>query len=210
MAAFHKHNSGECLRHCHKSIQKWIPLESHTYFCYGHVGLQSIGPRATPAVDFKHCSTCAAEKPAVQFWKRRRSIDGLQLVCIQCQKQAAADLRQQRAQWLPFLGATECAYCDELKSLPGFAQRTGTLKGLQYECKQCASRRMSQLYTDNKTKCSVGPETEKVCCRCMLVKSCNEFYRQSNRPDGLQSCCKLCLKQYNYKRYHGHKSLTPW
>ena len=158
----------------------------------------------------KVCSECAVKKPVSQYWKRKASKDGLQHVCKPCQKQAAAELRQNRAHWRRPSGLAQCHHCDELKRSHSFSRRLGTPKGLQYECKQCASRRMSQLYIHNKENAEALESSEKFCCRCKLVKPTCDFYQHSNHKDGLQSCCKVCTRQSAYQRYHDLKSHSHW
>lgn len=40
----------------------------------------------------------------------------------------------------------------------------------------------------------------KYCSRCRTRKSTEEFYKGSNKPDGLQDWCKECYKKYNLER----------
>ena len=39
----------------------------------------------------------------------------------------------------------------------------------------------------------------KFCSSCSTDKPLTEFYRQSSKKDGVQSCCKVCSGKYNRK-----------
>ena len=45
----------------------------------------------------------------------------------------------------------------------------------------------------------------KFCGGCKQVKLIDLFARNSNRKDGLQSCCKSCQAKYGKARYQGSK-----
>ena len=40
----------------------------------------------------------------------------------------------------------------------------------------------------------------KKCTRCKVEKELGEFQKNKGRPDGLQSCCKSCMKIYEDRR----------
>lgn len=42
-------------------------------------------------------------------------------------------------------------------------------------------------------------QTTKICRRCGKEKPAGEFNRKSSSPDGLQSYCKECVKEYRFK-----------
>ena len=42
----------------------------------------------------------------------------------------------------------------------------------------------------------------KLCTRCNTVKPRNDFSVSSKRPDGMQTYCKICQRQYNNHKYH--------
>ena len=39
-------------------------------------------------------------------------------------------------------------------------------------------------------------ETFKKCCRCEIIQVIDNFNKDKNRKDGLNSICKLCRKKY--------------
>lgn len=47
----------------------------------------------------------------------------------------------------------------------------------------------------------------KTCCSCKTEKSIEEFSKAANRKDGLQTCCKTCVKCYDKKRYEADPQL---
>lgn len=145
----------------------------------------------------KQCSRCWAQKPVDQFWKRRRSLDGLQLACIDCQKLAAKEISQDRIQWPAFDGTLACNICKQAKDSSKFSKRVGTVSGFQYECKQCANDRLALTYKHSYH----APAEQKQCRRCKVVKQSGDFHKHSAQKDGMQSCCKDCAMRDAYQRY---------
>lgn len=41
----------------------------------------------------------------------------------------------------------------------------------------------------------------KRCAKCLVVKHCDDFYRNNSTPDGFRSDCKQCHKIVNDKCY---------
>lgn len=46
---------------------------------------------------------------------------------------------------------------------------------------------------------------EKKCAACGVVKSSDDFHRNRNKPDGLQTACKVCRKTQNANWYKSNK-----
>lgn len=49
--------------------------------------------------------------------------------------------------------------------------------------------------------------TDKKCGRCGIVKSSSDFGINSAKPDGLQSHCRDCKREFQNRRYHENKQL---
>ena len=46
---------------------------------------------------------------------------------------------------------------------------------------------------------------KKICCRCKIEKSCENFSKNSHHKDGLQSACKICKRKENKSHYDKNK-----
>lgn len=46
---------------------------------------------------------------------------------------------------------------------------------------------------------------DKLCCKCGIHKSSNEFYKNNSKRDGLESHCKECVNRKKAKRYKDSK-----
>lgn len=51
--------------------------------------------------------------------------------------------------------------------------------------------------------------TTKVCSKCGIEKTSDQFCARPERPIGIYSCCKLCKAQYRARRYRERRSSDP-
>jgi hypothetical protein len=51
-------------------------------------------------------------------------------------------------------------------------------------------------FTENK---SANKMKNKTCNKCKKIKTIDQFYKDNNRPDKLNFCCKQCLKKYRFE-----------
>src|ERR1043165_496630 len=49
----------------------------------------------------------------------------------------------------------------------------------------------------------------KVCSKCKLGKSLNEFYKDNSQKSGYRPCCKLCKNKYNNAYAKARKQYDP-
>lgn len=140
----------------------------------------------------KTCSVCHIEVPYSAYWRRAASQDGLQLVCKVCQKLQSKQLKQDRKLWQPSTGLLPCAVCDHLKHAEDFTKRIGTMKGVQYECRACAAKRLADVYQRSKLTDQQPSVAHKVCIACQKQKAAEAFHKNFASNSGLQSYCKQC------------------
>lgn len=48
--------------------------------------------------------------------------------------------------------------------------------------------------------------TLKLCTHCQYVKSVDDFHKDKNRPDGLDTRCKACKRAVAAKRWQGYSA----
>jgi hypothetical protein len=66
--------------------------------------------------------------------------------------------------------------------------------------KESSKRRNKLWYEKNKNRIvEINIPEEKRCSACKVIKVSDDFYYRKNRPDGLTSWCKQCLKKHAEK-----------
>jgi len=140
--------------------------------------LQASNDTAAANIRARTCSVCCVEKPYSAYWRRAASQDGLQLVCKVCQKLQSNQLRQDRKLWQPSTGLLPCVVCDHLKHAKHFSRCTGTMNGVQYECRACAAKCLADVYLQSKLA-DQQPVARKVCFACQKQKPLHRFNIQT-------------------------------
>jgi len=66
------------------------------------------------------------------------------------------------------------------------------MQGVQYECRACAAKRLTDLYLQSKIADRQPSVASKVCPACQKEKAAEAFHKHVARNVGLQSYCKQC------------------
>lgn len=88
------------------------------------------------------------------------------------------------------MDSRQCTTCKEIKPSTDFFARPTSKDGLHRQCKHCL-----KLKRRNKPRPVHHILTEKVCPRCGILKSENEFYHNVLRRDNRSLYCKKCDKE---------------
>ena len=62
-----------------------------------------------------------------------------------------------------------------------------------------------QYYDQNKDKIKKYCIDSKICKKCGIAKSVNDFSHDKSKPDGLRYCCKLCNNYFRRIKYNMQK-----
>lgn len=86
-----------------------------------------------------------------------------------------------------------CSICKVLKPLDCFHNlKTGKFKK-HSNCKECRAKYRKNLSYSK-------PINGKIkCTKCHIIKTVDDFYKDRSASTGLQSCCKLCMKENIYE-----------
>jgi len=87
----------------------------------------------------KHCHSCKTDKPVSEYYKRPDRKDGLQVYCIECQKQMGKKNREHRKDIGPIITIDKktCRTCNTTKPISQFGKKTQSLDGHLPYCKPC-------------------------------------------------------------------------
>ena len=66
------------------------------------------------------------------------------------------------------------------------------MKGVQYECRACAAKRLADVYQQSKLADQHPSVAHKVCITCQKQKAAEAFHKNFASNSGLQSYCKQC------------------
>jgi hypothetical protein len=142
-----------------------------------------------PNLKEKTCGKCQKTKSVDEFYKDKRSHDGLQHNCNVC------FLKIRKSRNFPIntnLKEKSCNSCKETKPVAEFSKNKNNPDGFNHQCKFCVSEYNSSF------NYSIDPNIkEKICTKCKNVKSVDEFYKRKNHADGLSYICKVCFAEYN-------------
>lgn len=103
------------------------------------------------------------------------------------------------------MDAKWCRGCMTNKPVDQFNKDSRKRTGLCSRCKACDKKKYD-AYATRLAQNPVAPPEEKVCPVCSRTLPAKEFNRDTSRPDGLQSQCRLCkraairLKTYGITR----------
>lgn len=90
-------------------------------------------------MDTKFCKNCQLDKPVSEYWKWKNAKDGLQRLCIECQKKIDKNRREVRKKEPALIhrDSKTCRMCNQTKPISQFGKRTQLAdKHLSY-CKPC-------------------------------------------------------------------------
>lgn len=102
-----------------------------------------------------------------------------------------------------------CPRCCNWKTFESFNQNHIASTGLHSYCKACESEIQRARYQKKPVKPSgqiIRNGSEKYCPSCQTWKSLESFCRNTPKPTGLNTKCKVCANQYRRTRYQ--KKLT--
>ena len=140
----------------------------------------------------KTCTKCGLEKPLLDYYKRKDSLDGLHGQCKCCYKDA-----QRRKPYIPVStldidvsGSKQCRICNKVKPKTEFNKKADAKDGLESSCKEC--RRSGQ----RKLKAEIVRLAleQKVCKKCLKTKPSSDFFIAKHLKEGLSSNCKECTR----------------
>jgi len=161
---------------------------------------------ATPTS--KTCKECRIEKPLTEFYRDLSTKNGFNGRCKVCFSVYRKQYRTKKANTeVPLL--KNCPKCNTEKPSSDFYRSRGEKDGLAYDCKECAKISLRKLRAKNKARPVVVPPDFKICPKCNLNKSKDEFHSDRSSKDGLSWSCKECnLKGGNNYRKNNEARKT--
>lgn len=101
-----------------------------------------------------------------------------------------------------------CKGCKEKLPFENFSNKAKSKDGLQSECKSCKAEYNKLLHQRNKER-NKGIDNPlnlefKVCSKCGLSLSVDNFHKDSGRKYGLQSKCKSCIAKHDKEYYQNN------
>lgn len=101
----------------------------------------------------KVCSCCHTEKPITEFYKKIRNKDGLDTMCITCNREYQEKRKKLNIQYEPKNeGYKECYICHKILSIINFSVDRRLADGRTNRCKQCISKYNKNYKIQNKDK----------------------------------------------------------
>lgn len=154
---------------------------------------------ATPhRIEKKTCSRCQRTLPIDHFMKNRKSTDGYNGTCEDCERErrdALITRYQQEEKPLEKL----CTHCRRILPASEFSKARKAKDGLLYMCKDCAAtyyNKMKARWAKERARTqediSLFTVTEKTCRTCRRALPLSAFYHRKESRDGLNASCKAC------------------
>lgn len=164
-----------------------------------------------PYPDSKVCTRCGCTKPAEDFHKVRHCLDGLSNECRSCaaraQRLRREALRRRSDAEISYPVSKKCNFCGVEKSAKGFVKDRTRSDGLNYKCRECASR----AYQKRRACFLSRPDhvipypKQKQCAGCRKVMPSVNFPKNRAEHDGLydrcRHCCSVTAKRSRHKAY---------
>lgn len=95
-----------------------------------------------------------------------------------------------------------CPKCQKTKSADEFHKEARRKSGLSSRCKACNAKKFA-AYSARLAARPADPPSEKTCSGCQRTLGPDAFGIDRQRPDGLQSQCKVCRKASARLRMYG-------
>ena len=144
----------------------------------------------------KVCSRCGDIKLHNEFYRDRKSKDGLTFCCKKCKGKKSKDITKVRTH-------KACSWCKEIKPLSEFPiWKRNKKTGRRHNCKKChnAYTRSIRRYHQH----FVNIPENKTCQTCKITKPANQFSIRNCTSDRLDFICKICrnivIKHYRQNR----------
>jgi len=150
----------------------------------------------------KKCSNCEKTKSVSEFYKDNSRKDGLCRTCKECDREYQKKRILKNKIKKSF---KQCVTCGKTKPISEFNKDKSTKDKHRHKCKQCDREYQKALYYKNKEKQETKQEVKqpesykKTCSYCGKTKTEDEFHKNSQNKDGLQSWCKECIKKFQQK-----------
>lgn len=92
----------------------------------------------------------------------------------------------------------ECRVCQVAKGLTSFYVDRSAPDGLVRTCKSCTKILMQKKRGTFKAP---SPPGLKTCCKCLVLKPFEHFYRRKVSKDGRESRCRACAREKSFAQY---------
>ncbi|KAK9918280.1 hypothetical protein WJX75_002808 [Coccomyxa subellipsoidea] len=151
-------------------------------------------PRAAALIPLTHkqCRKCSETKLAEEFPQKKSHPDGRDDYCKACHARAtAARVAARGPVKEPTVDAKQCSKCHEQKPAAEFHRDCNKPDGLRGRCRTCEAA-AGQVRRQSRHKTLEPTVDSKLCRRCNIEKSADDFPRKKERSDGLDSYCKVC------------------
>ncbi|BDA49224.1 hypothetical protein COCOBI_13-3340 [Coccomyxa sp. Obi] len=168
-------------------------------------------PRAANLIPLTHkaCRKCSETKPAEEFPQKKSHPDGRDDYCKACHARAtAARVAARGPVKEPTVESKQCSKCHEQKPAAEFHRDCNKPDGLRGRCRNCEAQ-AGQVRRRSRHKTLEPTVESKVCRRCNIEKSADDFPRKKERSDGLDSYCKACNCVATAQRVQRKGPMTP-
>lgn len=165
----------------------------------------------------KLCSRCKKWKYYSEFYKNRRSKDGLSFGCKECEKKRSGYERKGARQYLRFeerhrlvngLKEKLCSKCGTWRGEGKFTKDRSSKDGLAGWCKECSHQAAKKSLKPKRKRTRrnlryedrhriVNGVKQKFCRKCYKWKNESQFYVDRSKKDGLSDRCKECVRSAN-------------
>ena len=136
---------------------------------------------------YKTCTLCEEELELQHFVKDKHRADGLASNCKKCRKQNREKIKNAE-KTLPT--TKKCNKCELIKDEKEFNRNSNSYSGLDSACKSC---RTDEYYKKLENKIYIDTDF-KICTKCNIEKSINNFHKSiSSRDNHNQTCITCCL-----------------
>jgi hypothetical protein len=160
----------------------------------------------------KFCNKCLTVKSLTEFHNNKSSKDGKAQYCKTCCNKLAEKYKKPKKEraLIDYSNITEkhCNKCNTTKSIENFGKRSGTLDGLQYQCKNCCEIQ-HKLWRDNNKEKKYKWNKEWQEKNPERAKKSNATWRKKN-PDKVKENRKKYYEKNPEKLKQGIEKLKEW
>ena len=142
------YEKGGWCRHGHKTVAALAPACDHAKELnkkFDPENEEATMTKLAPQAKTKTCTKCGRELPISEFYAKAGSKDGLQTICKECHNEATKKSREKKEAKDGLKPPTKlCKRCGRELPLVRFGKNASTKDGLQYWCKECQTRKVTE------------------------------------------------------------------
>ena len=152
-------------------------------------------------VVFQVCAGCNIKKELNEYHKNSYNPLKVEYKCKICRSEENKKRLENNREKLEEITEKYCEKCEKTLSISEFWKSINFKDGFYKFCKNCGKDHRKNQYEENKKE----PEEFRKCTKCEIIKNKEEYGKNLESYDGLNTICIPCYKKITNKRYNENK-----